>query len=109
MSLMHEEVATEGRRVAGKGVGSNSSSLITSDGLFCSMGVNPHGHLQVLLLRGRETQLLAPLCVLGYKREELVALGFAQKGGKRPELICIAAGLQLRDELVDLGCLPISV
>lgn len=65
MSLLHEEVGTEGRRVARKGVGSNSSSLLMSEGLFCSMGVNPHGHLQVLLLRGRETQLLAPSCVLG--------------------------------------------
>lgn len=106
---MHEEVGTEGRWVAGKGVRSNSSSLLTSERLFCSMGVNPHGYLQVLLLRGRETQLLAPFCVLEYDSGELVAFGFPQKGGRRPELMCIAAGLQLGDKLVDSGCLPIPV
>lgn len=108
MSLMHEEVDTEGRWVAGKGVGSNSSSLLTSEGLLCSAEVNLHGHLQVLL-RGREAQLLAPSCVLEYESGELVAFGFPQKGGRRPELMCIAAGLQLGDEPVDLGCLPIPV
>lgn len=79
MSVMHEEVGAGGRWVSGKGVGSNSSSLVMSEGLFCSMGVNPHGHLQVLLLRKGETQLLAPSCVLEYQRGKLV--GFAQEGG----------------------------
>lgn len=99
--------------MSGKHVGSNSSSLLTSEGLFCSMGVNPHCHL---LLRARETQLLAPSCVLEYQCGELVAFGFAQERERKPELMCIAAGLQLGDELVDLGdelvdlgCLPIAV
>ena len=68
--------------MAGKGVGTSSSSLLVLEGLFCSMRVNPQGHLQVLLLRGRETQLLAPFCVLEYESRELVAFGFAQKGGE---------------------------
>lgn len=42
---MHEEVGTEGRWVPGKGVGSNSSSLLTSEGLLCSTEVNLHSHL----------------------------------------------------------------
>lgn len=89
--------------MSGKGVGSNSSSLVTS-GLFCSMGVNPRGHLQVLLRR--ETQLLAPSGVLEYQSGKLV--GFAQEEGWRPEFMFTAVGGQFGDEL-DLGCLPLSV
>lgn len=57
-----------------------------------------------------------PSCVLEYQCGELVAFGFAQNRERKPELMCIAAGLQLGDELVDLGdelvdlgCLPIAV
>lgn len=62
-----------------------------------------------LLLSRRESQLLAPFCALENDRGELIAFGFFQEGGRRPELLCIAAGLQLRVEFVDLRCLPIPV
>lgn len=55
-----------------------------------------------LLLSRRESQLLAPSCVLENDRGELIAFGFPQEGGRIPELLCVAAGLQLRDEFVDL-------
>lgn len=91
--------------MSGKAVGSNSSSLVMSEGLSCSIEVNPHGHLQVLLLR--ETQLLAPSSVLEYQHGKLV--GFAQEEGWRPEFVFAAVGGQFGDELVGLGCLPLSV
>lgn len=64
--------------MSGKDVGSNSSSLVMPEGLSCSMGVNPHGHLQVLLLR----------------RDP--AAGFAQEGGWRPESMLPAWGLEMK-------------
>lgn len=91
--------------MSGKGVESSSSSLVMSEGLFCSVGVNPHSLLQVSLLR--ETQLLAPTSVLEYQHGESV--GFAQEEGWRPEFMFTAVGGQFGDELVDLGCLPLSV
>lgn len=91
--------------MSGKSVGRNSTFLVMSEGLFCSMGVNPHGHFQVLLLR--ETQLLAPSVMLEYQRGKLV--GFAQEERWRPEFMFTAVGGQFGDELVDLGCLPLSV
>lgn len=90
--------------MSGKGVGNNSSSLVMSEGLCCGIGVNPQGHLQVLLVR--DTQLLVPSCVLEYHHGNLV--GFAQEEGWRPGFIFTAVGGQFGDELVDLGCLPLS-
>lgn len=100
---MHKEVGAGGRWLSGKGAGSNSSSLVMSEGFFCSMGVNPHGHLQVLLRRrGIPSCWPPPVCWS-------TRVGFAQEEGWRPEFMFTAVGGQSGDELVDLGCLPLSV
>lgn len=49
--------------MSGKGVGSNSSSLVMSEGLFYSMRINPYSHLQILLLRRGRPAAGILLCV----------------------------------------------
>lgn len=87
--------------MAGKGVGSNS--VLTLEGLL------QHGGESSWPSAGSAAKEKGePAACWDYESGELVAFGFPQKGRRRPELMCIA-GLQLGDELVDLGCLPIPV
>lgn len=100
VSVAYEKVGTGGRWVAGRGVGSNDGSLLTSEDFFLQ-STDKSWWASAGSAAEERDPAAGTSCALENGPGELVAFGFPQKGRRRPELLRVAAGLQLRAAFVD--------